>query len=116
MPVYIEWNFNTKYNVRNADERLRNTVLGEHCLSPNDGIVKYSDYMCWYVVTVALFLKAFNRRDVDCSHVQVLLLLIGKGGINVNLRLKELAAYITELINWASHLPKKKITSILCNH
>lgn len=99
-----------------ADERLRNTVLGDHWLSPNDGIVKYSDYMCWYVVTLALFLKEFNGRDVDCSHVQVLLLLIGKGGIIVNLPLKELATYITELISWAPHLPKKKITSILCNH
>ena len=115
MPVYIEWNYNTKYSVRNAGERLRNTVLGDRRLSPDDGI-KYSDYMCWYVVALALFLKEFNGRDVDCSHVQVLLLLIGKGGINWNLPLKELTAYITELISWASHLPKKKITSILCHH
>lgn len=101
--------------MRTADDRLRNTVLGDHCLSPNDGIVKYSDYMCWYVLPLTLFLKDFHRRDVDCSHVLVLLLLIGKGGIIVNLPLKELAAYVTELINWASHLPKKKLTSILCN-
>lgn len=94
--------------MRTADGRLRNIVLGDHCLSPNDGIVKYSDYMCWYVVALALFLKDFHRRDVDCSHVQVLLLLIGKGGINVNLPLKELAAYVTELIIWASHSPKKE--------
>jgi len=64
-------------------------------------------------VTLALFLKEFNPRDVDCSHVQVLL-LTGKGGIIVNLPLKELATYITELINGASHLPIKKITSIYC--
>lgn len=85
--------------MRTADERLRNTVLGDHCLSSNDGIVKYSDYICRYVVTLALFLKEFNRRDVDCSLVQVLLLLTGKGGIIVNLSLKELATYITGLIN-----------------
>jgi hypothetical protein len=94
------------YNLQAADDRLRNVVLGEHCLSPNDGIVKYPDYMCWYVVALGLFFKDFHRRDVDCSHVHALLLLIGKGGINMNLPLKELAAYITELFNWASHLPK----------
>lgn len=102
--------------MRAADKRLRNIVLVEHCLSPNVGIVEYSDYMCWYVVALGLFLKDFHRRDVDCSHVHVLRLLIGKSGINMNLPLKELAAYITELISWASHLPKKKITSILSNH
>ena len=85
--------------MRTADDRLRNAVLGDHCLLPNDGIVKYSNYMSWYVVALALFLKNFHRRDVDCSHLQVLLPLSGKGGINVNLPLKELAAYITELIS-----------------
>ena len=32
--------------MRAADKRLRNIVLVEHCLSPNVGIVEYSDYMC----------------------------------------------------------------------
>jgi len=30
--------------VRAANDRLRNVVLGDHCL--DDGTVKYSNYMC----------------------------------------------------------------------
>jgi hypothetical protein len=94
--------------VRTADDRLRNTVLGDHWLSHNDGIVKYADYMCWYVVELALCWKDINRRDVDFSRVQVLLLLIAKSGIIVNASLKALATYFTEFINWASHFTEKE--------
>ena len=94
--------------MRTADDRLRNPVLGDHCRSLKDGVAKYADYMCWYVVALALYLKDCNRRDVDCSHVQVFLLLVGEGGIIVNPPLKELATYVTEFINWASHFTEKE--------
>jgi hypothetical protein len=86
--------------------RARNTVLADHCLSHNDRIVKYADYMCLYVVGLALCWKDFNRTDADFSH-EVLLVLIGSCGIIVNASLKALSTYFTEIINWA-HFTEKE--------
>jgi hypothetical protein len=94
--------------VLSADDRLRNIVLEDHCLSPYDGIVTYTDYVCWCVVTLAVCLKDFNGRDVDCSYFQVFLLFIGKGGSYCEPGHKELATYIVEFINWASVFTEKQ--------